>query len=107
MNGALPWLFLDFAKGNSLSSDSSIRTVPVYSWDFATVSGSLAETLESTHFDAHSIACGLDAVFLPIHEPTLPENKAWMVKTFKTALLENLSYHDAGLGGELNLSEGM
>ena len=98
VNKGLHRLFLDFVENNSLRADGPIRMVPMYSQDFATLSGAMAQTLESTYFDSHTLASALDAVCLAIHEPTLPEEETWMIKTFKDAFLANLSYHDSGLG---------
>ena len=99
-------LFLKFVEDNSLRPDGPIRMVPMFANDFATISGAMAQTLESTYFDSHSLASALDAVCLKIHEPTLPDEETWMIKTFKDALLANLSYHDSGLGGDLDPSAG-
>ena len=100
-------LFLKFVEDNSLRPDGPIRMVPMFANDFATISGTMAQTLDSTYFDSHTLASALDAVCLAIHEPTLPEEETWMIKTFKDALQANLSYHDLGLSGGRDPTGGM
>ena len=99
-------LFLRFVENNSLRADGPIRMVPMFSHDFAILTGAMAEILESTYFDSHTLASALDAVCLAIHEPTLPEEETWMFNTFKDALLANLSYHDSGLDDDLKPAAG-
>ena len=95
-------LFLGLLERRSLAADSYIRMLPSYSLDFVAMTGVMSERmgLEKLHCEPDVIRGSFDAVHRNIIQPTLPEERNWMIDTFLAAVDAGLSGQEAGLDSE-------
>lgn len=95
-------LYLDFIKENQLTADGDIRMVPMYASDFGILAGDMVPefSLDKLYFEPEVLRNALDTTYRKVLEPELPNDRMWMINTFKSAIDAGLSEQESVPGEE-------